>query len=118
MPYPEDLIKVMREDLTRFGVTVEDLSMESGSAERRELMAFEVERARALFRRGKPLCSEVKGRLGLELRTIWLGGWRILERIEENGYDVFTRRPVISLADKIGIMVSALRRGRFAVLNG
>ncbi len=114
----KDRVYIPEEDLARFGVTVEDLKQHSGGAGGPELMAFEAERTRALFRRGKPLCTEVKGRLGLELRTIWLGGWRILERIEENGYDVFTRRPVISIADKIQIMVSALRRGRFAVLNG
>ena len=114
----KDRVYLPEEDMARFGVTVDDLSQKSHPAGRRELMAFEAERARALFRRGKPLCSEVRGRLGLELRTIWLGGWRILERIEENGYDVFTRRPVISISDKIRIMVSAFRRGRFAILNG
>jgi phytoene synthase len=109
----KDRVYIPEEDMARFGVTIEDLKAPTGDA-RRELMAFESERARALFKRGKPLCTRVTGRLGLELRTIWLGGWRILERIEENGYDVFTRRPVISSGDKIHIMVSALRRRAFS----
>ena len=114
----KDRVYIPEEDMSRFGITLEDLKLNSTGAGGRELIAFEVERARELFKRGKPLCTRVKGRLGLELRTIWLGGWRILERIEENGYDVFTQRPVVSTADKIHILVSALRRRRFAVLNG
>ena len=114
----KDRVYIPEEDMARFGITVEELKEHSAGAGGRELMAFEAARTRELFKRGKPLCTEVKGRLGLELRTIWLGGWRVLERIEENRYDVFAHRPVISAADKIRIMVSALRRRRFADLNG
>jgi phytoene/squalene synthetase len=77
------------------------------------MMKFEVERAREMFVRGKPLCTSVRGRLGLELRSVWLGGMRILERIEENGYDMFKHRPVISSSDKITILLRAVSKGAF-----
>jgi phytoene/squalene synthetase len=76
-------------------------------------MEFEVERARALFSRGKPLCISVSGRLGLELRAVWLGGVRILDRMAQNGYDVFARRPVITSTDKAMILLTAVSKRSF-----
>jgi phytoene/squalene synthetase len=76
-------------------------------------MRFEVARARELFKRGKPLCVSVSGRLGLELRAVWLGGTRVLDLIERNDYDVFARRPVIASKDKLRILSLAARKGAF-----
>ncbi|HWC76457.1 MAG TPA: squalene synthase HpnC [Blastocatellia bacterium] len=109
----KDRIYLPEEDMRRFGVTVEDLKSRRISDRYRELLEFEVKRTHALFNRGKPLCVQVNGRLGLELRTIWLAGTRILERIESAGYDTLTRRPVISTLDKISILISALSRKGF-----
>src|SRR5262249_37505528 len=92
----KDRIYLPAEDLARFGLQVSDLQRQAVSDDFIALMKFEVRRARELFTHGKPLCLTVKGRLGLELRAVWTGGTRILDRIEANGYDVFTRRPVIT----------------------
>ena len=35
----------------------------------------------------------------MELRLTWLGGVRILERLERNGFDVFARRPKLGWRD-------------------
>jgi squalene synthase HpnC len=40
-----------------------------------------VDRTRALFDAGRPLCDVVRGRLRYELRATWLGGVRILDRV-------------------------------------
>jgi squalene synthase HpnC len=101
------------EDLDRFGVTIEELKTGLPKATFIKLMEFEVARARDYFMRGKPLCGNLSGRLGLELRAVWLGGWRILDRIEENGYDVFTRRPIITRSDKLRLILGAFRKGAF-----
>jgi phytoene synthase len=101
------------EDLQRFHLSVAALNEERLSPDFQGLMKFEVERARDLFKRGKPLCTAVGGRLGLELRVVWLGGSSILDRIEANNYDVFHRRPVIRKTDKLGILLKALRKGAF-----
>jgi phytoene synthase len=101
------------EDLERFGVTIDGLKDGSPGADFRKMMGFEVARAREFFLRGKPLCNAVTGRLGLELRAVWLGGWRILDRIEENDFDVFTRRPTITFSDKLRIFLGAFRKGAF-----
>jgi squalene synthase HpnC len=114
----KDRVYLPEDDMARFNVSIDDLRQSEARNNLRELIAFETARARELFRRGKPLCLQTNGRLGVELRTIWLGGWRILERIEKNRYDVLAGRPVISFADKAGILLSALRKGRFRRSNG
>jgi phytoene synthase len=55
-------------------------------------------RTRALFEEGRGVADGVKGRLALELRATWLGGVRILERLEAVNFDP-ARRPSIGLAD-------------------
>jgi phytoene synthase len=109
----KDRIYLPLEDLARFEVSEEELrSSRAGEAFQR-LMKLEVDRARELFARGKPLCTSVGGRLGLELRAVWLGGIRIVERIEQNGYDVFARRPMITSSDKLKLLWLAARKGAF-----
>jgi squalene synthase HpnC len=54
---------------------------------------------RARFEEGRFVCQEVGGRLGLELRLTWLGGTRVLERVEERRADLLTYRPAIRPAD-------------------
>lgn len=109
----KDRIYLPAEDLARFGLSESDIKQKAAGEAFGRLMEFEAARARALFVRGKPLCLAVGGRLGVELRVIWLAGWRVLDRIEENGYDVFSRRPVINRADKIKLFTSAMRKGAF-----
>jgi len=109
----KDRVYLPEEDMSRFDLTADDLRTQRIDERFTRMMKFEVERAREMFVRGKPLCTSVSGRLGLELRSVWLGGMRILERIEENGYDVFKRRPVISSSDKITILLRAVNKGAF-----
>ena len=59
----------------------------------RAAMAAAVARTRALFLAGRPLCGAVAGRLKHELRATWLGGMRVLSRIERVDFDVVARRP-------------------------
>jgi squalene synthase HpnC len=65
-------------------------------------------RTRQLFLDGRGLCDEVTGRLRYELRVTWLGGTRILERLEQVEFDVFARRPELTAADWAMIGARAL----------
>ena len=40
----------------------------------------------------------MRGRLRWELRATWLGGVRILDKLEAVHFDVFSRRPALSVA--------------------
>jgi squalene synthase HpnC len=97
------------EDLERFGVAEADIAQGRGGDAWRALMAFEVERARALMLSGAPLATRLPGRIGWELRMVVQGGLRILERIERAGYDVFRHRPVLGMRDWAAIGWRALR---------
>jgi len=60
-------------------------------------------RTRALFDRGRLVCGAVGGRLGFELRATWLGGTRILDRLERSQFDVFEARPSLGPRDALPI---------------
>lgn len=102
-------IYLPQEDLARFGVPEADIAAGADTQAWRALMAFEVERARALMLSGAPLAARLPGRIGWELRLVVQGGLRILERIEDAGYDVFRRRPVIGKRDYLVMFWRALR---------
>jgi squalene synthase HpnC len=98
-----------QEDLHRFGVSEQQIASAEVDSRWRELMAFEVERARQLMRSGAPLALDMPGRFGWELRLIVLGGLRILEKIEAVGFDVFRRRPTLNKRDWLLMGWRALR---------
>jgi hydroxysqualene synthase len=65
-------------------------------------------RTRGLFLQGRSVCDGVRGRLRLELRLTWLGGMRILSRIERVRFDVFGNRPVLSASDVPSLLWGAI----------
>lgn len=61
------------------------------------------QRTRRLFEEGRSVCDGVSGRLRFELRATWLGGVRVIDRLEHSGFDVFGRRPKLGLSDALVI---------------
>jgi squalene synthase HpnC len=61
-----------------------------------------------LFHHGRPVCDVLHGRLRDELRATWLGGTRILQRVQDARFDVFTHRPTLGASDAIVIAWKAL----------
>jgi len=74
----------------------------------RQAIASAVSRTRALFDDGKPLCDRLHGRLRYEIRMTWLGGTRILDRIEAANYDVLNHRPTLGATDLPWLVAAAL----------
>jgi squalene synthase HpnC len=54
---------------------------------------------RDLFREGRAVCDGVRGRLRAELRFTWLGGMRVLERVERGRLSLFDHRPALGAMD-------------------
>jgi squalene synthase HpnC len=81
------------------GADERDLASRRLTPQWRAALADAVARTRALFAAGAPVADGVAGRLRWELRATWLGGRRILDKIEAAGYDVFTRRPTLEGRD-------------------
>jgi squalene synthase HpnC len=90
------------------GATVEDLDARRWTPEWRAALAACGRRTRALFERGRPVCEGVTGRLRYELRATWLGGMRVLDRLERGGWDVFAGRPSLGVRDAVVIGWRAL----------
>ena len=105
----KERIYLPMEDLARFAVSPAALDHPGGTAKWRNLMRFEVARARALMLSGAPLAVRLRGRIGLELRMVVQGGLRILEAIEEVDYDVFRRRPTLTRGDWMKVIWRGLR---------
>jgi squalene synthase HpnC len=81
------------EDLERFGADAAELAGERASGPLREVLAFEVSRARDLLRAGMPLIGELRGRPRLGVAAFLAGGRSALDAIERAGYDVLAGTP-------------------------
>lgn len=104
----KDRVYLPIEDMEQFGYTVQDLKAHVVNDAFRNLLASEIGFTRGLFQKGLLICGMVGTRLSLELKAVWSGGMKILDKIEDNGYDVFNKRPVITIFDKIKIVSKAL----------
>jgi len=91
------------------GAALESLDRREWTSAWAATIARCAERTRALFDRGRVVADGVRGRLRWELRATWLGGMRVLDRLERSGYDVFRERPALGAADVPAIVWHSLR---------
>ncbi len=110
--YAMGRIYIPMEDLARFGCTEEQLARGVSTDGFRELMRFEVGRARELFRRGLELVDTLDGHLKLDVALFNLGGIKVLDAIERQDYDVLRRRPKVSKAVKIRLVLGTMLKLR------
>lgn len=96
-------IYLPEEERRAAGAREDDLAAGDVSAPWRQALERAAARTRALFIDGRPVCDAVSGRLRLELRATWLGGVRILERLEAARFDVVGARPALGMADAFWI---------------
>jgi hypothetical protein len=61
-----------------------------------------------MMQAGAPLGLALKGRIGLEVRLIVLGGSRILEKLHDSRGDMFAQRPILGLKDWLTMLRRAL----------
>lgn len=98
---------VPAEETRRAGALERDLALRRITPEWRTALEQSTRRTRALFGAGRHVCDGVHGRLGWELRLTWLGGSRILDKLEAAGFDIFNRRPTIGSADVPALLLQA-----------
>jgi phytoene synthase len=99
---------VPAETWRRHGADPAHLSRHAMSEEWAQALRECAGRTRALFESGRAVCDGVRGRLRYELRATWLGGTRILDRLERSGFDVFSSRPSLGASDAIVIACGTL----------
>jgi squalene synthase HpnC len=73
-----------------------------------------VAKARELFHQGLPLVGMVDRRLSLDIDLFNRGGMRILDKIEQQDYNVLAARPRISKVERVGLLFGALARAAFS----
>ncbi len=99
------------EDLASFGVSESDILEGRVSDRFIRLMRFEMERARALYRLSDDGTARLPGRSRMAVKLARVLYSRILERIEELGYDVFRKRARTSGAEKVAVAAQVVLRG-------
>lgn len=105
--YDKGRIYLPLEDLKRFQVSEDDIEAQSNTAQFREMMRFEVQRAREWFDRGLPLVGKVSRELAVDLELFSRGGQEILNAIERQDYVVLGNRPAISKTRKLALVARA-----------
>src|SRR5437868_1744031 len=105
--YAKGRIYLPTESLRQFDVSEVDIAAQRNTAAFREMMRFEVERARGWFRKGLPLAGMVNRELAIDIELFTRGGQEILNAIERQGWCVLGRRPVISKGGKLALLARA-----------
>jgi len=92
----------------RHGALEHDLADGQITVAWQRALATAVGRTRLLFDEGRYVCDGVRGRLRYELRATWLGGVRLLDRLEAVRFDVVRRRPTLALPDALIVASRAI----------
>ena len=84
-------IYIPQTDMVQFQITEEQLEKKISNQAMRELIQQQIKYAREKMLFGEPLGREVSGRFGFQLRIMINGGLRILELLEQQQNDYFSR---------------------------
>ena len=106
----KDRVYIPLEVLGRHGYTLEELYARRMTPAFREAMREIVARARELFVAGLPLPSMVDRRLALDIDLFSRGGMRVLDKIAQQDYNVLARRPAISKAERVWLLLRSIMR--------
>ena len=103
--YEKGRIYIPIEDMERFGYSEDELARHLFTDRFQDLMAFEVDRTRELFKLGMPLIDTMEGQLKLDIALFSQGGIKMLKAIENQGYNVLNHRPKLSRVTAINLML-------------
>ena len=109
--YAKDRIYLPQEEMAEFGVSEAQIAARRCDRAFQDLLHFQVDRARRMLLEGAPLVRQLDGRLRLEIAITVQGGLRILEKLEDAGYDMFRHRPVHQWFDWPLLLIRATKMG-------
>ena len=99
-------IYLPQDEMAKYGVTEDHIRERRSDVAMRQLMQHQYERADRMIRAGAPLGRRLRGRFGLEIRMIVMGGARIIYRLKQQN-DLFSR-PRLRARDWGSILKGAL----------
>ena len=115
----EDLIRgriyLPQDEMLKFNVSEQQLSNGQTNDNLKEFLRFQINRCRKIYNESSagirlidnPICRFVV----LCMKEIYAG---ILNKIEENSYDVFTKRAYVNKIEKIGIILKILQEKKYS----
>jgi squalene synthase HpnC len=104
----KDRVYLPQDLFARHGYTLDDLRAGTFNAAFQNVMRDAIEVARKLFIEGLPLVKTVDKRLAFDLELFSRGGMRVLEKIEQQNYNVLAARPAISKFERVQLLVGSL----------
>lgn len=104
-------IYLPQEDMERFGCTEAMLRERRCTPEFTMLMRFQVERTRTMFAEGQRVCDLVDRRVRLDIAMYNQSALEVLRLIEQQDYDVLTRRPKVSKARLLALLLHRFLSG-------
>ena len=99
--YRRNRIYFPLDEMQRFDIAEAQIANADSTGNWAPFMHNQINRAREMLMTGAPLGTKLKGRFGLELRTIVCGGRRILDKLDAIDGNVFQQRPVLRPLDWI-----------------
>lgn len=106
-------IYLPREDLARFGYTAEDLAAGRRNEAFLALMRFEAERARGFYTAAVAARPPADRRALTAAEIMRAVYFRLLQRMESGGFEVFNRRYSLSRFEKVTLITTELLRAKF-----
>jgi 15-cis-phytoene synthase len=102
------------DEMFTFGISENQLAQNEINPAFKDLMRFQIRRNREFYRQSLPgikLINNLRGRLlVLTMQEIYS---RILNAIEKNNYDIFTKRCYVRRSEKIMVLLKIFREGKY-----
>jgi squalene synthase HpnC len=106
--YQKNRIYLAQDEMARYGISESQIAAGRADGLWQMFMRHQIDRARRMLVAGSPLGLALKGRIGLEMRLILLGGERILAQLQRSQGDMFHQRPRLRPADWLAMARDAL----------
>ena len=94
--YTMDRIYIPQEHMDLYGYTEDELKRREFNQAFRNLIAFELDLTREMFRGGLPLLDHISGPAKTDVALFSRGGLAVLDAIEKQNYNVLDKRPRVS----------------------
>ena len=107
--YDKNRIYMPQDELARHNINETQIAQHDPSGTWSPFMLMQIERTRKLLQAGAPLGKVLKGRIGLELRMIIMGGSTVLEKLHASKGDIYSQRPVLETRDWLKMLYRAVR---------
>ncbi|MGJ8621061.1 MAG: squalene/phytoene synthase family protein, partial [Methylophilaceae bacterium] len=106
--YHKKRVYLCQDEMKAFQVTEAQIASQHVNIHWEQFMLFNIERAEAMLKAGKPLEHVLPGRMGLEMRMIIAGGEQIIYKLKKVRGDIFKHRPTLKAWDWPLILLKAL----------